>query len=58
MITGLRRQDLRPGHLPMARARAARLCQQADDAGDAVQDAYRCRALRTTASSRPAEVSW
>jgi hypothetical protein len=37
---------------------AARLHQQADDAGDAVQDAYRCRALRTTASSRPAEVSW
>jgi RNA polymerase sigma-70 factor (ECF subfamily) len=27
-------------HLPMARARAARLCPQADDADDAVQDAF------------------
>jgi RNA polymerase sigma-70 factor (ECF subfamily) len=27
-------------HLPMARARAARLCQQPDDADDAVQDAF------------------
>src|SRR5216683_2453686 len=28
------------GHLPMARARAARLCPQPDDADDAVQDAF------------------
>jgi len=27
-------------HLPMARARAARLCPQPDDADDAVQDAF------------------
>src|SRR5215472_8593543 len=27
-------------HLPMARARAARLCRQPDDADDAVQDAF------------------
>src|SRR5271163_704770 len=40
-------------HLPMARARAARLCPQPDDADDAVQDAFLQAFWRWTGCATP-----